>query len=280
MLALFKTLLTALGITILFNVGDVLIGSRKFLEQPRIHVVQDGEFLSKLAEKYYGNAEYWRALALINRAPNVNRIYPGEHVILPDAGTIARIAKAQRLSEVNELVANQQALAVLESEQEVSEFTKYAVAFSENPEIITESLAVTGQETESFAQQDEAVGALNTESELVNAGEVDALDAFVAQNQGMVENKSSFSGLFWPVAGVAAVLFAGVVYFVRRNKNNLEEETEIDASPIKSFILEEENEKNSKSEDANIVIPAPFSEDIFKPVRRKHESYHEKEVVI
>lgn len=78
------------------------------LEQPLTHEIQKGEWLSKLAEKYYGDASYWKELSLINRAPDGNLIFPGEKVIIPSFESIQKIRKSRRLSTINELVGEQQ----------------------------------------------------------------------------------------------------------------------------------------------------------------------------
>ncbi|MFQ5603911.1 MAG: LysM peptidoglycan-binding domain-containing protein [bacterium] len=78
------------------------------LDQPMTHEIQEGEWLSKLAKDYYGDVSYWKELALINRAPNGNLIYPGEKIIIPSFDAIQKIRKTRRLSDVNDLVDVQQ----------------------------------------------------------------------------------------------------------------------------------------------------------------------------
>ncbi|MCA9743877.1 MAG: LysM peptidoglycan-binding domain-containing protein [Deferribacteres bacterium] len=274
MRALFKTLLAAICMTMILNFGDVLIGSRKFLEEPRIHVVQEGEYFSQLAKDYYGNPEYWRALALVNRAPNVDRIYPGEHVILPDAGTLARIAKSQRMTEVNELVNNQQALAVLETDQSASEFEKN---LQTAPPIEQEKALETSPEPEMHEATDEEITAM-TVQEHDGAEGIDAYEA-LAGLQSEESGDTASSGLFWPIAGSAAVLFAAIAFAYRRNKKQQDEEPELDASPIQSFILENENDSPEKR-SAGMEKTTSATSDIFKPVRRRNEVENEKDVAL
>jgi len=78
------------------------------LEQPTSHEIQTGEWLSKLAKKYYGDASYWRELALVNRAPNGDLIFPGEKVIVPSFDAIQQIRRSRSLSAVNEVVDMQE----------------------------------------------------------------------------------------------------------------------------------------------------------------------------
>ena len=281
MRAFFKTLLAALCVTMIWSAGDVLIGSRQFLEEPRIHVVKEGESFSRLAKHYYGNPDYWRALALINRAPNVDRIYPGEHVMLPDAGTIATIAKSQRMTEVNELVNNQQALAVLESEHDATEFVKDFEATPARQENAPaeestfaepESVEMTPEPQES---QQPATPSTQPESDAADG--LQAFEALSTIEESETQDADATSGLFWPLAGAGVVLFAALVFLFRRNRNRQDDEPEIDASPIKSFILDSES-SSEKREDSTMHHTETFSDEIFKPVRRKNEVAKEKEV--
>ncbi|MFQ5650135.1 MAG: hypothetical protein ACE5IY_09350 [bacterium] len=78
------------------------------LEQPIIHEIQEGEWLSKIAIQYYDDASYWKELGLINRAPDGDKIYPGEQIIVPSFDVIQKIRQTRRLSAVNEFVRAQQ----------------------------------------------------------------------------------------------------------------------------------------------------------------------------
>lgn len=75
-----------------------------FLEQPLVHNIEKGEFLSKLSIKYYGAPDYWKELALINRAPDPNLVYPEESILIPDFESIKRLHDAKSITKVNELV--------------------------------------------------------------------------------------------------------------------------------------------------------------------------------
>lgn len=81
---------------------------RLILGEPTTHVIQDGEYLSVIAKKYYGNADYWRELALINRAPNSNLVFPGEEIIVPKKAVIEQIKRTRRLSLVNQFVKGEE----------------------------------------------------------------------------------------------------------------------------------------------------------------------------
>lgn len=81
---------------------------RLLLGVPTIHVIQKGEYLSEIAQKYYGQADYWRELALINRAPDCDLVFPGEEIIIPSLDVIKEIRQTHWLSKVNSYVKNEQ----------------------------------------------------------------------------------------------------------------------------------------------------------------------------
>ena len=77
---------------------------RLFLDSPTVHNVSKGEYLSKLSLKYYGTPDYWRELALINRAPNPDLVYPEEGILIPDLEAVKELKKAKTITAVNSLV--------------------------------------------------------------------------------------------------------------------------------------------------------------------------------
>lgn len=107
-----KKLLIILLIMVVVIVGfktDVyLYAKRLFQAEPTTHLIQEGEYLSMIAQKYYGNADYWRELALINRAPNSDAVFPGEEIVIPSLDVIKTIRRTRWLSRVNGLVKNQE----------------------------------------------------------------------------------------------------------------------------------------------------------------------------
>ncbi len=72
--------------------------------EPASYTIQKGEYLSQIAQKYYGDPDYWRELALINRAPNSNLVFPGEKIIVPSKEVIEKVRKTRWLSRVNEYI--------------------------------------------------------------------------------------------------------------------------------------------------------------------------------
>jgi len=81
---------------------------RLLLGEPTTHVIQKGEYLSEIAKKYYGQADYWRELALINRAPDSDLVFPGEEIIIPSLDVIKEIRRTRWLSKVNGYVKNEE----------------------------------------------------------------------------------------------------------------------------------------------------------------------------
>ena len=103
-----------------FKTDVFLYAKRLFQAEPTTHLIQEGEYLSMIAQKYYGNADYWRELALINRAPDSDAVFPGEEIVIPSLDVIKQIRRTRWLSRVNGLVQNQQDIIAgrLQQEQE------------------------------------------------------------------------------------------------------------------------------------------------------------------
>src|SRR5205823_200703 len=52
----------------------------------KVHVVQSGDYLIKIAKKYYGDEAQWRKIYEANRAiigPDPNKIFPGQRLTIP-----------------------------------------------------------------------------------------------------------------------------------------------------------------------------------------------------
>lgn len=78
------------------------------LGEPTTHVIQKGESFSKLAKQYYGSTKYWRELALINRSPNSNLVFPGEEIVIPSLNAIKEIRKTRWMTKVNSFMKGEQ----------------------------------------------------------------------------------------------------------------------------------------------------------------------------
>lgn len=98
-----------MGFLVLFmEPAGNLLSNLLRLDQPMTHQIQEGDWLSKIAERNYGDASYWKELALINRAPDGDMIFPGEEVIVPSFEAIRKVRESRRLSAVNDIVEMQQ----------------------------------------------------------------------------------------------------------------------------------------------------------------------------
>jgi hypothetical protein len=119
---IFLTLFFAAGIFVLWSHGEMVWSNRRFLDEPRVHKIEKGEYLSRLAQQYYGDPQRWRELALVNRAPNPNHVEVGEEILVPAASVVAEIGRAHTLTKVNALVNDQKKL-VREPSQPITENT-------------------------------------------------------------------------------------------------------------------------------------------------------------
>lgn len=117
---IFLTLFFAAGIFMLWSHGEMVWSNRRFLDEPQVHKIEKGEYLSRLAQKYYGDPQRWRELALVNRAPNPNHVEIGEEILVPAANVVAEIGRAHTLTKVNALVNDQKKL-VQEPSQPITE---------------------------------------------------------------------------------------------------------------------------------------------------------------
>lgn len=135
---LFSVVLMGLLVLFMEPAGNLLSNFLR-LDQPRTHQIAEGDWLSKVAKKYYGDASYWQELALINRAPDGDLIFPGEEIIVPSFEAIREVRTSRRLSAVNDIVEMQQ--DILAGRMEVErEPVAQAPPKTEEPEGTTEPM--------------------------------------------------------------------------------------------------------------------------------------------
>jgi hypothetical protein len=184
---IFLTLFFAAGIFVLWSHGEMVWSNRRFLDEPRVHKIEKGEYLSRLAQQYYGDPQRWRELALINRAPNPNHVEVGEEIFVPAANAVAEIGRARTLTKVNALVNDQEKLA-RESSRPITEIAPATIP-SPSGEV------TTGNETtEPVAPIEETPTPVATEP---------------------VANETSFPWL-WVGLGTIVLALAGIVIYRRR----------------------------------------------------------------
>jgi LPXTG-motif cell wall-anchored protein len=194
---LFLSIFFAAGIFMLWSHGEMVWSNRLFLDEPQVHKIQKGEYLSQLAKQYYGDPQRWRELALINRAPNPNHVEVGEEILVPAANVVNEIGRARTLTKVNALVKDQETLV----RQPSQPITETAPATTPTPS----AEVTTGNGTaEPAAPVEETPAPTATEP---------------------ITNETSFPWL-WVGLGVAVIALAGLVIYRRRQnaRQNAEQE--------------------------------------------------------
>lgn len=202
-----KKLVFAVGIVALVLVvlaqQDVLWSRLQFLDAPKVYTIQPGESLSQLAQEHYGDTDYWRELALVNRAPQPNHIQPGEEVLLPAANVIQELRRARTISRVNDLINAQHALA-----------TRVApVHEAPSPQTVSEAAPAATTEVPITV----AMGGNGNEPMVVPAVQSSAQES-AAYNDEPIAQESS-SSWFWLIFGFLALVgVSGFVVYRRRQE--------------------------------------------------------------
>ncbi len=106
--ALFFIFVTGIIVLGYYAEDQFLWCTRLFTNDPGVHTVQKGEYFSKLSQHYYGTADYWQELALVNRAPDSDLVFPGEKIIIPGMEAIKELHRTQSLTMVNKIVNGQE----------------------------------------------------------------------------------------------------------------------------------------------------------------------------
>ena len=255
MKALLKGLTWLATAVLLWFHGEALLSNRLFLDEPTIHVVQKGEYLSDIAKRYYGNSDYWRALALINRAPNASRIYPGEKIILPDARIVAKIARAKRLSDVNEMVRLQERVAKLEQESDNTRFSTTIGGGQETPAGAAEEAVREVPEA-----QTSEISTENSAEPKDNAG----IPAAEPQDTGQLVEATAGGGArpwLWP-GGITVIFVLGLAALLLRRKSN--PVAKLDGSPVEDAPLAADDDLKIGS-----ISSDPFWDDLLaKPAAK------------
>lgn len=136
--------------------SDVFVYATKLLfGDPQSHIIQKGEYFSKIAQHYYGNADYWRELALINRAPNSDLVFPGEEIIIPRLEVLKQIRRTNHLSEVNMFVRGEEDILARLSQKDDQQFAAIETQEEQSVEPVaevTEPEEVITQEVEPVAE--------------------------------------------------------------------------------------------------------------------------------
>jgi LysM repeat protein len=92
----------------IYSEDQFLWCTRLFSNDPHVHTIQKGEYFSKISQQYYGTATYWKELAMINRAPISDLVFPGEEIVVPSLEAIQELRKSRSLTLVNKIVKGQE----------------------------------------------------------------------------------------------------------------------------------------------------------------------------
>lgn len=225
-----KKLVFAVGVIALVLIAlaqqDVLWSRLQFLDAPQVYVIQKGESLSKLAQEHYGDTDYWRELALVNRAPKPNHIQPGEEVLLPAANVIQELRRARTISRVNDLINAQHALAT-----RVTPTNETSA-----PQAVLESTPAPVNE----APVTVAMGGNASTPVVMPAAQLSPQEPVAYNDEPVVEDSSS--SWFWLIFGFLAL--GGVVGFVVYRRRQEEEE----------LALAQNNKGKAQSVSANFQV--------------------------
>ncbi len=190
-------------------------------EEPTFHEIQDGEWLSRIALRYYGDVSYWRELELINRAPDGDHIFPGEEIIIPSFDVLREIRKTQRLSKVNLLIHEQQTILAGRTRERAPERARLESEIAEDikADVIESFEAPAPVLDASGPAVEPAVSSDDKLSEQVTGDDAELPLSVTAFDDDLMQENSTLNAAF--LGGVAlliAILVIGVVVYLRRQK--------------------------------------------------------------
>jgi LysM repeat protein len=235
-----KLLILFVLVTVVFGLysEENLLWCKKIIfNEPTKHVIQKGDFFSKLSKQYYGTVDYWRELALINRAPNKDLVFPGEEVVIPSLDAMKKLKTTRMLSVVNDIVKDQNDWIAKNgniTSNYAFEETKPEPKPDEQTATVQESVT-TGQET---ATEVSAPGALTFDTEPLLQEEME---------------KSSMLPIILTVVAIALIVGLMALYLYRRKKKY----------EMEAFEPSEEKEEEitmvDEDEEMDDVYSDPFS---------------------
>ncbi|MDZ7290036.1 MAG: LysM peptidoglycan-binding domain-containing protein [candidate division KSB1 bacterium] len=229
----------ACGIFLLLSQGEVLWSKLNFLDAPRVHKVQKGESLSKLAKQYYGDAQRWRELAIVNRAPKPNHLEVGEEILLPSATVINELRRSRTITRVNALVGEQEKIAVR--------------ATPESPQTLRQS----GEPTAVPVETPAASSGQSTNLVPETSPEVMAPPA---------EPITESSGFPWFWLAIALIIIAGAAAFLWYRRKHAEDKK------IEIEIVEPRHSFEDRSARPSFSYSSKDSRDPFDRTEREKES--------
>ena len=235
---------------ILFILVSVVVGmyseenylwcKKVIFNEPTKHVIQKGDFFSKLSKQYFGTTTYWRELALINRAPNKDLVFPGEEVIIPSLDAVKKLRKTRMLTVVNDIVKGQNDWIAKNG----NTTTNYAFE--------TEKVAPAD------LQQNQTEATEQIQEEL--ATETPATQSATFETEPVLEEKvekSSMLPILLTILAIALIV-GGMSYYLYRRKKQYEMEA---FEPSESEENDEDITMVDEDEDLDEVYTDPFQED-------------------
>ncbi|UCE07760.1 MAG: LysM peptidoglycan-binding domain-containing protein [bacterium] len=220
---------------------------RLLLGGPTTHVIQEGEYLSQIAREHYGRADYWRELALINRAPDCNLVFPGEEIIIPSLDVVKEIRRTRWLSKVNAYVRNEEdIIARLNRGEEPVLAENVPKTMEDEPKTTPERLLEAEQ------------SGIMSETEHVDTLTEFAQQPFVPEQ----ENVRSASSLGLVLALIGIVFVASLIAFVLiRKKKRSQQITIVDDEELNLIDEDEESEpdyqeylRNKSRQESDVLV--------------------------
>lgn len=247
-----KFLILFVLVTVVFGLysEENLLWCKKVLfNEPTKHVIQKGDFFSKLSKQYYGSVKYWRELALINRAPNKDLVFPGEEVVIPSLDAVKKLRKTRMLSVVNDIVKDQNDWIAKNG----NITTNYA--FEEaKPETKPVEQATTVQESETIKQE--------------TAAEVSTPSAITSEAEPLLDKeleKSSLLPIILTIVAIALIVGLMSLYLYRRKKK---------------YEMEAFEPADEKEEDVTMVDEDEDMGEVYSDPFSNSEREHEREEVL
>jgi len=233
-----KILVLFILVTVIFGLyseENLLWCKKMIFNEPTTHVIQKGDYFSKLSQQYYGTAKYWRQLALINRAPNKDMVFPGEKVVIPSLEAVKKLKESRSLTSVNDIVKVQKDW-IAEHGNVTTQYAFEATETTTEEQVTTTAEQAPAQET--AIAQVPITQSDNSEPEPVIENEYE---------------KSSMLPIILTIAAVVLIVGIMSLYLYRRKKKYELEEFE----PVEK---EEDTLLEEDDEEVNEVYTDPFAE--------------------
>ena len=207
---IFLTLFFMGGFFLLLSHGEMLWSKFRFLGEPRVHKVQKGESLSKLAKQYYGSPKRWRELALINRAPKPGHLEVGEEILLPSAAVLNELRRSRTITRANALIGEQENAAA------------------------SKKTEISNQPAQSNAPTDITAPVSQVETPATNPESNDLVPATTPETITTPAEDSAFPW-FWLVIGVIMIAGAAGFIWYRRKQTAKSESDAMMVEPRRNF---------------------------------------------